>query len=147
MPSKEELLLPIIQKIRIFQGIEESQAKAIIRSLSTQFYTSGCIIFHEGDEPDALYIIQSGKVRVFHPARDDKPEEELAILRNDDFFGEMALISGQKRGASIAALEDSIIFSLQKEQFQELIENNAEIAALISSEFMHRLEKNIRKKH
>ena len=144
MVSKEEHLLPIIKKIRIFQECDEPSLREIAKNLSTQFYTKDCIIFHQGDEADTLYIIQSGKIRIFLAASGTKQEQELAILSSNDFFGEMGLISGQKRNASAMAIEDSILFSLKKENFEHLIETNSLLAGYISKEFMHRIERNLR---
>ena len=143
--SRKFLLLPVLKKIPIFQGLDDENLCDIIQHITTQCFTKGSTVFNEGDEPDALYIIQSGIVEIYHPEKEGKQEQKLATLTTGHFFGEMALISGQKRGASVRITDDAIIFTLQKETFQKLLETNSHIANYVSTELMHRLEHNLRK--
>lgn len=80
----------------------------------------GLRLFREGDEADAAYLIQSGRVEITKRVRDD--ETVLAILGPGDIVGEMALIDGLNRSASARALEDTVLLRVSKANFQERLQ-------------------------
>jgi CRP-like cAMP-binding protein len=129
----EMILLPILKKIPVLQGLNESDHKEIIKNITGEFFAKNFVIFNEGDEPDGLYIINTGQVRIFHPNPGGEPQE-VAILSNNDFFGEMALISDKPRSASAVATKDTVAFMLTKKDFLALLSLNSEIAGRIHKE-------------
>ncbi|HME42259.1 MAG TPA: cyclic nucleotide-binding domain-containing protein [Syntrophorhabdales bacterium] len=80
------------------------------------------IIFKQGDPGDKFYIIRSGKVRVF---RKDSSglETELSLLGAGESFGEMALLTGEARSASVEAVEETHLMVLSKEQFERILKD------------------------
>lgn len=78
----------------------------------------GEIIFKEGSPGDALFIIKKGVVKVFKETRTRK--KLITILSEGEFFGEMALIDGSPRSATIVADEDSEFIKLSLENFNKL---------------------------
>ncbi|MBS0584753.1 MAG: FAD-dependent oxidoreductase [Verrucomicrobia bacterium] len=83
------------------------------------FYTKGETIFHKGDVGNFLYIIKSGKVEVLESS--DGKEKQIAVLKEGDFFGEMALLNEKRRLATVRSLEDCEVLALRKSDFQILI--------------------------
>ena len=101
-------------------------------------YNKGDTIFHEGDEGEELYLIASGVVQIYQDnlARDII----LSILREGDFFGEMALLQSEKvRSASAMAIEKSSICVLKKSYFNTLVQNKPEILMHILETSLNRL--------
>ncbi len=137
------ILLPILKKIPLFETLEEDLHKEIIRRIVLMYYPADYTLFNEGDEGDALYLIKSGQVEIFHP-----PEEEgdlptkVAELGENDFFGEMALVSDAPRNASAKTTSESEIFLLSKEDFKNLVNSNAHLAEQISSTMISRMKQN-----
>ena len=129
-----------MQKIPILKDLNEKDHLQIIQNIKVEFFAGDYLIFNQGDAPDGLYIIETGRVRIFHPQPDDG-FQEVAVLGDYDFFGEMALISEKTRSASAITLEETVTFMLKKRDFEELIIKDAEMASRISREFMQRLEK------
>ncbi len=82
-------------------------------------FQKGSYILHEGDSGDTMYIVRSGKVRVFK-GHDDR-ETTLAILGPGEFFGEMALIGAYPRSASASAEEDATCTVIDRQTFNALI--------------------------
>jgi len=81
----------------------------------------GEVVFEKGAAGDSLYIVLSGRVRVYDGAR------TIVELDKDEIFGELALLDPEPRVASVAAVEDTRLFRLDREAFAELMAGNIEI--------------------
>lgn len=95
----------------------------------TRRYASGTVLFEENDPGTRMYVIRSGRVRIFR--RMGKDEVELATLGPGDFFGEMALLEGLPRSASAQVAETCQLVEVDGTTFQDMIHNSAEIAIRI----------------
>lgn len=137
-------ILPILKKIPLLEDLNEEDHREIIKQINLEYYPAGKVIFHEGDPGDAVYIIKRGVVRIFHEAEIKDEEQEVAMLGDNDFFGEMAIISEKLRNATAQAVEESEIFILKKDDFVKLVASNPNMASHISSEFLRRLKINLR---
>ncbi len=89
-------------------------------------FSKGHVLFHEGDEGEDMYIIQSGKVAI--KKRLKEGEATLAVLEKGDFFGEMALLERLPRSASAEVLEEGDLIVISGEMFGDMIKSNPEIA-------------------
>jgi len=75
-------------------------------------YEKGAVVFHQGDEGDTMYIIQSGAVEISQLQGEQKTV--LALLEQGDFFGEMALIDKHSRSATVTAISRSRLLPLTR---------------------------------
>ena len=99
----------------------------------------GEIIFKEQDEGgNEMFFIDSGRVKIVKKVGDT--EATLAILDADDFFGEMTLITGNKRSASAIAHTDCKIHTMDKETFEYNLSNDIKFTKKILETLAHRLE-------
>lgn len=83
--------------------------------LPSRHFSAGEVIFNEGDAPDAVYVIASGKVEI------SKGGRLLATLERDGVFGDMALIERVPRSASATALTDAECYVIDMDQFDVLV--------------------------
>jgi CRP/FNR family cyclic AMP-dependent transcriptional regulator len=100
-------------------------------------FAKGTILFREGDPGREMYILQSGKVQV--KKKVGPGEKVLAELAPGDFFGEMALLEGLNRSATVEVTEDSRILIINPINFQELLKSNTEIAVKMLKKMASRL--------
>lgn len=133
-------ILPILQKIPLFQKLDEKMHQKIIENIKLNYFPSQYFLFNEGDPGERMYILKRGMVKIFHP-QPDGSQEEIAILGPNDFFGEMALIEDKPRNASAVTLEETEIFVLEKKDFYELVTKNPDLAGKLSREFLERVKK------
>jgi rhodanese-related sulfurtransferase len=84
------------------------------------------IIFRQGDQADGFYIVSSGKVRIF--VQHGGMERELSVLGPGQSFGEIALITGDTRAASVEALSDTRVMVLGKDEFDRLLADFPDIS-------------------
>src|SRR3954449_11502639 len=103
----------------------------VVRSVSTEkSYPKNAVVLTEGEMGDSLYMIQSGKVKVFIGDEDGR-EIILKILGPGDFFGEMSMIDKQPRSASVTTLETSTFLVLQHNAFEKCVEAAPRIAQMV----------------
>ena len=80
------------------------------------------VLFKQGDSGTEMYLIRSGKVRISRSAGDK--EKVLAMLKEGDFFGEMAIIDGSPRSATAAAVDDVKLLIVDKDGFNAQLKSN-----------------------
>ena len=89
-------------------------------------YASGQPVFQEGDVGATMYIVQSGRVRLFRDV--DGAATELGEMEKGDFFGEMSILEGLPRSSSAEAKENSELIEINSSTFDKMIRGNIEIA-------------------
>ncbi len=97
----------------------------------------GTILFKEGDSGDEMFIIKSGKVRIFKKIGD--VDKTLAILGPGEFFGEMAIIDGKPRSAYAETIEECKLLIINSETFDTMLRSNPEIAVRMIKKLSQRL--------
>ena len=137
------LLIPILKQIPLFADLDENLHREIIKHIVLMYYPANYVIFNEGDEGDALYLVKNGSVEIFHAPKEpgDLPKK-IAEISTGGFFGEMALISEVPRNASAKALTESEVFILSKDDFKKLLDTNQTLAEQISATMISRLKDN-----
>jgi len=100
-------------------------------------FRKGTLLCREGDPGREMFIIQKGKVQVRKKV--GPGEKILAELGDGEFFGEMALLEGLNRSATVEALADSKILVINPEAFETLLKNNPEIALKMLKKMASRL--------
>ncbi len=102
-------------------------------------FKEGDIIFKEGEEgATEMYFIDSGRVKIVKKVGDT--EATLATLDEGDFFGEMSLISGNKRNATAVAFTDCKVHTMDKETFEYNLSNDIKFMRKILETLTRRLE-------
>jgi len=89
-------------------------------------FSTGTVLFHEGDRGEEMFILQSGKVKISKKIRG--VEKTLATLEKGEFFGEMAILNDKPRSASAETIEDSDMLVIDRKTFETLLRSNVEIA-------------------
>jgi rhodanese-related sulfurtransferase len=88
---------------------------------------AGTRIVSQGEAPEFFYVIQSGRVRVFRETA-ERIQTNLTELVAGAYFGEVALVTGQPRSASVEAMEDAILIKVSKDEFDRLLDQNPQLA-------------------
>ena len=98
---------------------------------------AGTVIFKEGEEGDQMFIVQDGRVKVSRAI--GGKEQMLAVLGKGDFFGEMALVTRERRTATVTTLEPVRLLAFNQEGFLNMINKNPKIALNIIDKLCRRL--------
>lgn len=139
-------ILPILKKIPLFADLSEEEHQEIIRNIVLNYFPVGHVFMKEGDPDGSMYIIKHGMVKISRKnsagSGTDGEEKEIAVLSDNDFFGEMALVLNEPRNATAVAIGDVEAFQLTKQDFVKLMETSPTMANKISTEFLSREKKN-----
>ena len=87
----------------------------------------GSRLVTQGEDPEYFFIIRTGKVKVFRET-EDGIRTDLTELGAGAYFGEVALVTGQPRTASVETVEDSVLVKVSKEEFDHLLDHNPQLA-------------------
>ena len=114
------MTIDTLRQVPLFGSLDDSAAKQLCELLETLDCEAHKVLFRAGDAGDAMYLIESGKVRICVQATDGH-EVTLTELGRGDFFGEMALLDGQRRSANAVVAEDVRLAVLSREHFLSFI--------------------------
>jgi uncharacterized membrane protein len=137
-PTPQEMTLDAIRSVPLFSSLDDQAAGELRELLTTRDVASGDTLFRAGDEGDAMYLIESGRIRISITDADQK-QIVLAELARGDFFGEMAIIDGKHRSADANVIEDGRLAVLSRERFLRLINDNPIVALEMLSATFSRL--------
>lgn len=115
----------------LFKTLDEEGLERLIQGATLVSYHPGQLVVREGDPGEALYLVRQGKVRVY-TIRDDE-EIDLAVLGAGACFGEVALLSGQPRTATVVAMEPTTMLCFHKRQIDEILAAYPKVKALLES--------------
>ncbi|MFZ1040046.1 MAG: cyclic nucleotide-binding domain-containing protein [Anaerolineales bacterium] len=119
-----ERLIAFLKKIHLFHGLSDEQLETVALQFKEERQEAGNIIFEEAMQGDTFYLIFGGRAVVFRNRKargNEQVEQALAILVAGDYFGEEALLTNQRRNASVRIQEDSILLSLPRAKFVALL--------------------------
>ncbi len=125
-------MLEILKNIPFFSSLHDGDLEAISTKVKMEYFPAEHVIFNEGDEGDKMYIIKSGEVQVIRGG------EIITNLKEHAFFGEMALVSDEKRNATIKIVSDVELLIIEKIDFKQLLETHSAIAEMVSYEVVKR---------
>ena len=118
-----EPLADTIRSISIFSALSREDVAKVLGKLEEISFSAGSTIFSQGDQGDAFYLIQSGAVQVVVESGAGN-SEVVAVLGSGDWFGEMALLSGESRSATMRTVKQTSLWRLRREEWDDLIEKH-----------------------
>jgi uncharacterized membrane protein len=127
-----------LRQVPLFESLDEEEATELCHLMESIDSKAGTSLFRAGDEGDAMYVIERGKVRICVRASNDR-EVVLTELSRGDFFGEMALLDGQPRSADAVVVEDSRLAVLSREHFLSFVQSSPKIALEMLTALANRL--------
>ena len=118
----------LLARVPLFEQLEAAELEPVARVAVPRSFPKGVRVFHEGDSSDACYIVRSGDLRVTreHP---DGRAIALATLGPGDIFGELAMLDGGTRSASVETLSDCELLALPAPDMRRVVAGHGEIAA------------------
>ena len=133
-----------LKAVPFFNQLTDRELDVIRAVASEKNYPKNAVVLTEGEMGDSLYMIQSGKVKVFIGDEDGR-EIILKILGPGAFFGEMSMIDKQPRSASVTTLEPSTFQVLTHVMFEKCVEQEPRIATMVMTILAQRVREADRK--
>jgi CRP-like cAMP-binding protein len=120
--------IELLSKCDLLGHLPPEAIDKILVYVSERRVGAGEIIFHAGDPGDALYIVARGRVEVLQSTGGQADEQRIAELDEGKAFGEMALLSGAPRTATVRAVTDGELLRIGKDDFDRLVASDRELA-------------------
>lgn len=135
-----QMTLEALRSVPLFASLDDTAAIELRNLLSDKIVPRNTRLFRQGDKGDAMYLIESGRVRI-SIRDDDKQELTLAELAQGDFFGEMSIIDGRQRSADAHVIEDARLAILSRDAFLSFVRTNPDVALEMLSALTDRLRR------
>ena len=135
-----QMTLEALRSVPLFASLDDQAATNLRNLLSEQNVTRNTRLFRHGDKGDAMYLIESGRVRI-SIEDEEKNEVTLAELAQGDFFGEMSLIDGRQRSADAQVIADGRLAILSRDSFLAFVRNNPDVPLKMLSALTERLRR------
>jgi NTE family protein len=130
----------ILAAVPLFAGLDEAALRAVEAELEFVSFAGGSVLFSQGDEGDDLYIVAAGRLRA--SVRDsDGRDRVVAFMAPGETAGEMAVISGERRTATIVAARDSDVWRLNRASFESLLARYPAISLALNKLLVARLRR------
>jgi len=127
-----------LRQVPLFESLDDEATHELCDLLENLDCKAGAVLFRAGDEGDAMYLIEEGKVRICVRAKDGH-EVTLTELHRGDFFGEMALLDGKPRSADARVAENARLAVLSREHFLSFVRSNPNVALEMLTALANRL--------
>ncbi|WP_299491771.1 cyclic nucleotide-binding domain-containing protein [Acaryochloris sp. IP29b_bin.137] len=132
--TKNSTLRSLLRQVSYFENCTNVQLRVLIEQGYRKFFTPGQVIFRENEFGESFYVILSGKVEVFS----QKLDRRIATLTVGDFFGEISLLTGAPRTATMRVIEATTLFVVDRQALQKLLQNYKTLAEEIAKSLSQR---------
>jgi len=132
-------ILGVLRSIPIFKPLPDPALEQLARDSSLLRYAGGEVLVRQRDIGDSLYIIQSGCVEVTVCAGEGHKPMKVAELGPNSFFGEMSLLTGDPRSATVTAREETIVVVVKKRGMERVFSMSPALAEPLSELLQARL--------
>ena len=123
--QESALICEFLQKLRPFEKLTPATLASIADKMCAEQRAPGDVIMRQGDPGDKFYLIRRGEVMVV--VDDGTQKRVVATLRDGDFFGEQALLTGEPRNATVTAIKTTLLYSLGKDDFRAAVAASASL--------------------
>jgi small-conductance mechanosensitive channel/CRP-like cAMP-binding protein len=119
-----------LRNVETFRPLTDEQVSDLSRHARLERYTAGEALVRQGEAGRSLFVVRAGDVRV--EKADGSSTRELARLGPGSFFGEMSLLTGEPRSASVVALGEVEVVVVEKDAFATLLHDDGHLARALS---------------
>jgi CRP/FNR family cyclic AMP-dependent transcriptional regulator len=120
----------MLRNTSLFSSLSDDQLEALADRLRPRAFAKGMIIFHKDSPGQSLYVIESGKVRIFILSESGQ-EISVRIYGCGDIFGELSMLDGLPRSAGAVAMDETRVLTLHRDDFLSLLEEHPQMAPSI----------------
>lgn len=116
----------LLRKVPMFSKLEPSKLKLLAFTSQSLSFEDGEEIFKAGDPADSAYVIMKGEVNII--VETDSGERVAGILKTNELFGELAVLTNAPRSTALRARGDLVAMRITDEMFLKLLAENPEVA-------------------
>ncbi|MBF0189402.1 MAG: mechanosensitive ion channel family protein [Magnetococcales bacterium] len=133
-----------MRDIELFSVLHDREVEQFVERCQRLLVSAGNPVVRQGDEGDSMYVVREGMMNVVVKGREGK-EITVAQIVPGGFFGEMSLLTGAPRTASIVPKVDSVVLEITKEEFRPILESRSELLFRLGEILAERQALNLKK--
>jgi small-conductance mechanosensitive channel/CRP-like cAMP-binding protein len=126
--SEQRSRVDLLRSLELFAPLTDDETHALGAQLRPAPLAPGDVVTRQGEPSDSLYILARGELAIFRDGEHGKGRKLLAKIAAPNFFGEMGLLTGQARTATIIAESEVLCYRLDKHGFEAIIQARPELA-------------------
>ncbi len=130
----------MLNNVSLFANLPQKSLDELEQLSVLRRYPKNTILFIEGDESTHLYVIKEGKVSV-SVAGEDGREVVLNHMSEGEYFGELALLDGKPRSATVRTITQCEVIAVSRNSFQDLLRTNPDFVIQVTAELTSRVRK------
>ena len=127
-------------RVPIFLSLNKKELRQVVSLITQKKYEKDTLIISQGSIPQNFIVVSKGKIKIYGHSQDGK-EQIMYILIDGDFFGERNLIHEKAADFNAQAMEDTVVCTIERHNFQKLLEKYPSICIKIMDVLCDRLEK------
>lgn len=128
-----------LNRVPIFAPLSDEETEQLANASASRVYAPGEAIVRKGKEGNSMFVILRGSVKIQIP--ENNYQKTIGHLAANDFFGEMSLLTGEPRTASVIAEEETEVLQIKKEALKPIYENNPDLVQTVCELIEERREK------
>jgi ATP-binding cassette subfamily B protein len=121
----------LFRQSAVFSTLPDDTVGAVLAEMEPVTVARGDVVVTEGDEPDAMYFVEAGRLAAYSDAEGER--RDFSYLRTGDIFGERALLEGTRRTASVRAVSDARLLVLSSDAFGRLLATHGDFRAAVAA--------------
>jgi CRP-like cAMP-binding protein len=118
----------VLEHVALFTVLDEAEMAALAARMRSHLCPAGQVIVEQGESGASMYIVAEGLLYVYIPQADAGESIKVSEISPGQFFGEMALLTGEPRSATVKAETDALVYEITKEDMELLLDKRPEIA-------------------
>lgn len=122
-----------LKKVPLFAGMPPDELGHLAGIAEEVIYPQGEVIIKQGDHGEEMFLIVEGEIEIH------RDSESLAVLKEQNYFGEMAILDGEPRSATATSLADCLLLRIRQPDFHGLLERHFNVSLTIIQTLTHRL--------
>ncbi|MCZ6871934.1 MAG: Crp/Fnr family transcriptional regulator [bacterium] len=129
----------LIKRVSLFTVLDDTELVDLAAHMTPQFFSAGSTIVEQGEPGASMYIVAEGLLYVYIAQADSDEPLKVADFIPGQFMGEMALLTGEARSATVKAETDALVYEITKEDMEAFLKKRPEMAEGLSAVMAQRL--------
>ncbi len=122
----------LVKRIALFESLEDQEVASIADNMRRCLFEAGDVVIRREEDGDSMFFVVEGLLEVLLPAEGQAELLRVGQMAAGDFFGEMSLLTGAPRSATIRAVVTTVAFEITRDDIHELITSRPDVARRIS---------------
>lgn len=122
----------LVKRIEIFSTLQEDEVNRLAGQMQERRFAPSTAIVNQGNPGDSMFVLVEGLLEVRSDLENGKKQVKVKVIEPGEFFGEMSLLTGEPRAATVVAIMDAVVYEIGKEDLNLLLASRPELAVNIS---------------